>query len=412
MINKIKLIAKNPLFSGSAIMVVGTNVFNAGQLLYQVIVIRLIETSLYGDFAAIISILGIIGVIQVAFGLTIVKFVASQENDKEISNIVKWFNYWGFIGGGIAAVLMLILSPFVGKFLNLTEPKILLLLSPILLLFVLVYIYRSILLGMLAFRTYVISLIVEVGVKILATAVLVYLGGALFGAMIGVLMGVIFGLLLARFSIAKYLKGSRGKIPEVVPLLKYSLPAFVQNLAFTSMFSIDIFLVKHFFSAEQAGTYAYLSVLGRIAMYCSTPITQTMFPIIAKKHAHKENYTGVFYLSVVFVLTISILVVLFFALFPGFLLSLLGKTQGGEVLWWFGLTMTLLGVSLVLIQFYLSINETKPVWFFVAAALLQAGLIWFIHPTLLSVVQMSIVSTSLLVIALLVYFPYRRHGKV
>ena len=405
---QISNLLRHPLFTGSAIMVIGHNIFNVGQFVYYFLTIRLLNTSQYGDLAAIISILGIIGIIQLAFGLTVVKFVASQKTKAAVSNLIKWFNWWGILAGVVAAAVLLLLSSFISSFLNLTEPNILYVLSPMLPLLVIIYIYRSILQGLLKFKIYVASLIVDVVVRIVATVLLIILGTALFGAVIGMLIGMVSGFVTTRLALATYLSGKRGKKPEITPLLKYSFPVFMQSLAFTSFYSTDILLVKHFFSPQDAGTYAYLSVLGRIALFCTSPITSTMFPIVAKQFTNGQPYHRIFYLCLLFVTSISLFVVILFKLIPDIPISLLNKSEGGEILWWFGLFMALLGVALLFIQFYLSISETRPVWFFVLAATLQAVLIWFIHPSLLSVVQISILSTALLVVALLVYFPYHK----
>lgn len=399
---------KHPLFTGSAIMIIGNNIFNVGQFVYHFLTIRLLDTAHYGDLAAIISILGITGVMQLAFGLTIVKFVASQKTQAALSNLIKWFNYWGVVAGVAAVLILFIPSRFISEFLKLTEPNILYLFSPMIFLLVIIYVYRSILQGLLSFKIYIFSLIADVVIRIVVTVLLIILGIGLFGAVIGMLAGMISGFIITRLSLKPYLIGKRGKKPEILPLLKYSLPVFIQSLSFISMYSTDILLVKHFFSPYDAGTYAYLSVLGRIALYCSTPVTQTMFPIIAKRFTNGQPYRRIFYLSLFLVTTSSLFVVLFFKLFPNAPISLLGKNDGQEILWWFGLFMTLLSIALLIVQFYLSISKIYPVWFFVLAAILQAILIWFIHPNLLAVVQISILSTSLLVIALLVYFPYHK----
>lgn len=407
--NKFIFLLKHPLFTGSAVMVIGTNIFNVGQFAYHFFTIRLLNTADYGDLAAVISILGIIGVTQTAFGMTIIRYVASQKNKSKLSNLVKWFNYWALLVATVFSLFILIISPFIGNFLNLTQPKIIYILPPILFFLVITYVYRSILQGLLLFNTYVISLVVDVIVKIIITGLLIVLGLKLFGALIGMLTAVLAGFIITRMSLSKYLLGQRGEKPEIIPFFRQSFPFFFQGLAFISMSSTDILLVKHFFSPTDAGTYAYLSILGRIALYCSTPITQTMFPLIVNRLANRQPYHKIFYLSLLFVIGASVFVIFLFKLMPGFLISLLGKSEGQEILWWFSLFMGLLGSAMIFVQFYLSINKTKPVWFFVIAAILQPILIWFIHPSLLIVVQISILATALLNITFLVYFLYYRH---
>ena len=99
-----------------------------------------------------------------------------------------------------------------------------------------------------------------------------------------------------------------------------------------------------------------------------------------------------------FVILISIPAILFYLVFPEFIINLLYGSEfieGSGLLWWFGIFMGLLGISNLFVQFYLSINKTRVVLFFVAAAILQFSLIWFIHTDILKDIQLSIISVRL-----------------
>lgn len=404
-----KTFIKNPFFAGSLIMVIGTNLHNFGQFAFHFLAGRFLGRVQYGDLAVIISILGLVSLVQMSLGLTIVKFIAGERNKDKISNFSKWVYWWTVWVGAIIAILTLILTPLMIRFLNISYPLALYFLSPILLLYVLVNTGRSILQGTLAFGRYVISLVVEVGTKIVVTFILIFLGYRILGAVFGLIFGVLCSLVVTRASIAHYLSGRRGKRPNVAPLFRYSVPVFIQGLALTSMYSTDLILVKHFFSSDQAGIYASLAVLGRIVFFIGSPITNVMFPLVARKHSHGEPYHNIFYLSLVLVLCISLPIVLFYFLFPKIPLGILYGPQfldGAPYLWWFGIFMGLLGASTLFVQFYLSIGKTKIVSLFVLAAVLQFILIWFIHPNLLSVIQVSIISAALLFLGFLIYFPY------
>lgn len=390
-------------------MVVGSNLSNFGQFIYHFIAIRLLTTSQYGDLAAIISLIGIFAIIQLSIGLTVVKFIASEKNHSSIVNLARWFNWWAMLAGCILALLSLLAAPFISVFFHLGQPQATYLLAPIFLFFVIVFVHRSILQGLLIFNKYVVSLLGEMVVKLILTVLLVLMGWAVFGAMLGILAGIISGFVITRMSLHKYVTGQKGNRPKVMSLLSYSLPVFLQGLALTSMYSTDLLLVKHFFSPDKAGIYAYLAILGRVALFGITPITQTMFPLIAKRFSHGERYHKIFYISTIVIVCITLLVVAFYRIFPEFLLGLLGKQEGLEMLWWFGVFMGILGLSSHFTQFYLSIGKTKVVAFFIVAASLQAALIWFIHPDLLTVIQLSIFSAALLLFSLLVYFPYHNH---
>lgn len=402
-------IIKHPLLTGSLVMVLGSNLHNVGQFVYHFLMGRLLGKVQYGDLASVISILGLISIIQLSFGLTIVKYISSAKEKGIVSNFIKWVHAWSLWLGIAISILLFLLSPFIIKFLNITRPEIVYFLVPVLFLSVLLNSYRSILQALLSFNKYALSLISEVVVKLIFAIILIFLGYKLLGAMFAFMMGALCAFVLTRLFLSPHFRGRKGKMPEISPLVRYSFPVFIQGLALTSMYSTDLILVKHFFSPEDAGIYASLAVLGRIVFFIGSPITNVMFPLIARRHSHGESYHSIFYLSLILVLCISLPVVLFYFLFPKIPLGILYGPQfldGAPYLWWFGIFMGLLGASTLFVQFYLSIGKTKVVSLFVLAAILQFILIWFIHPNLLSVIQVSIISAALLFLGFLIYFPY------
>ncbi len=404
-------IIKRPFLASSVLMLLGVNLYNFGQMIFHLIVGRLLGKSGYADIAVIVSILGMVIIIQQAFGLTIIKFVSVGKNEKFVVNFTRWIFWWSFWLGISLSLIFFALSPFLADFLHISQPGAMSLLSPIIVLLVLLNSARSVFQGLLKFVGYVSIHIIEVVVKLILTVVLVFLGWAVFGVIVAMMIGVVCSSFLTYLLLNKYVIGKRGKPPEILPLLKYSVPVFLLSMAMTSMYSTDIILVKHFFTADEAGLYSALAKLGSIAFFAAAPVASVMFPHISRNHSKEKPYSKYFYLSCLLVLTISISVVAVYKIFPLFVINLLFGSQfveGAEMLWWFGVYMLLLGLAILFTQFYFSIGKTKIVSFFVMAALLQAILIWFIHPTLLKVIQVSILSTSLLVIALLVYFPYHK----
>lgn len=411
-----KKLVKHPFFAGSLVMVVGSNLYNFGQFVYHFLAGRFLGKVFYGDLAAIISILGLVAIIQNAIGLTIVKFVAAEKSGKAVSNLTKWVFWWALWAGLAAAAFTLALSPFLIKFLNIQQPVAIYLLGPTLLFFVLANTGRSVLQGILAFGRYVISLLSEISLKLILTVVFVlflFTGYAVFGAMVALFLGILASSLITVFFLKDFILGPKGDKPDIVPLIKYSLPVFIQGVALTSMYTADLLLVKHFFSPEQAGIYASLAVLGRVVFFGASPITHVMFPLVARRHSHGERYHNILYLSVFLILSISAFVVLFYYLFPELAIGILYGAEflaGAPLLWWFGVFMGLVAFAMLLIQFYLSVGKTRIVWLFVLGAILQIVLIWFIHPDLLTVIKLSILSAALLVFSLLVYFPYHDRG--
>lgn len=411
MMNFLTKLFKHPFFAGSLVMLVGSNIYNLGQFIYHFLAGRILGKIYYGDLASIISILGLFAIIQVSLGLTIVKYIASEKNLKLLNNFISWV-YWISLWIGLGLVSLVILSaPFLSHFLNLSEVRIYYLLAPILFFYIMASSGRSILQGLLKFEKYVASLLVESVVKIGLILTLPIFLWALFGAMFALLLGIVGSFGIITFWLWPYLRVKKTTSPKLLPLFRYSSAAFIQGFALTSMYSMDLLLVKHFFPPDQASIYASLAVLGRIVFFGISPITQVMFPLVAKRYQNKQSYHSILYLSLVLTVLISLFVILIYKFFPQLIIGLsYGKdfAEGAPQLWWFGTFMALLSLSMLLTQFYLSIGKTRIIWLFVLAAILQTSLIWFIHPNILTVIQMSVFSAALLVVALFVYLLYQR----
>lgn len=413
MIEKTKLatskMLNNKFISGSLVMLIGTNLYNFSQLLYHFLAGRFLGKAIYGDLATIISILGFFAIIQLAFNLTIVKFIASEKNDHATSGFIRWVYKWSLIIGFVLMLSIVTLAQPIKSFLQISDISYVILLGPLLLFFIVTLSGRSILQGLLKFDQYIYSLLAEAFVKIILALMFFLLGYALFGAIGAFLIGVIISFIITSLMLKQYLLAPVNISPNIWPLLKFSGAVLVQGVALTSMYTTDLLIIKHFLSAEVAGLYAALAILGRVVFFGASPITNVMFPIIAKKHLSGEKYYGILGLSVILVLGFSLVITSLYWLFPTVPLGFLyGEhyLEGAPLLWLFGVFMSLLSVAVLLTQFFLSINETKPVYIFALAALLQALLVWFNHDSLFVVVQMSIISAALLVLSLFVYFFY------
>ena len=416
--NRVLSIAKNlsasQFLTGSLIMLIGSNLHNFGQLVFHFVAGRLLGTEYYGDVASLINVLGIVAIVQLSLGLTIVKFISSGEQEKDIARFCRWIFYWSLWIGGILGFLFLILSPFLADFLKIHQRNAIYLVGPLVFLFMVANIGRSILQGLLKFNSYVISMIAEVFIKTALAIPLIMAGYATFGVLIAMLVGVLVAIIIIRTSFRSYLDGPRGERPNIKPFLKYSFPVFIQGLSLTSMYSTDLLLVKHFFQPGDAGVYAALAKLGSIVFFGASPIASVMFPLVSKRYAKSEPYKNLFYMSISFVAITAVAIIVLYKLVPELILGLLYGEQylpGANLLWWFGGFMGLLAICSLFTQFYLSIGKTVAVWFFAAASLLQAILIWFFHSSLLQVIQISISSAALLALALFVYFLYLENKK-
>lgn len=394
----------NPIFSGSLVMIFGSNFTNFINYLFHLILGRSLGPTNYGELATLLTILGLISMIPTSLALVVVKFISSAQSKREVEVLIGSLNKKIYLLGLGLFLLTVILSFQLSQFLNIKNPFLLIMVGATLLCSLPALFYRSVLQGLLRFNQLIVSTLGENSIKLILAFVLVLLGFSLPGVMLSISIASLVGLLITLFFTkdlrAQYKKGLN---PKFKSMFLYSVPVLIQSLAMTSLYSADLILVKHFFSSFESGLYAALSTLSKIIFFGAGPISTVMFPMIAKKYTGGENYRKIFINSLVLTVFFSGIVTLVYWIFPGFAIrALYGSAylSAAYLLVWFGLFMTFFTVASLLLSFYLSLGKTKVVILPLIAALAQICLIWFFHTNLSQIIFISLAISILLAASL------------
>lgn len=412
---KIANILKHPLFSGSMIMIVGSNSVSFINYLYHFVMVRILGTVGYGELAAIISLIGLIGIIPSSLNLVIIKYVSKAKSSEEVVSLIHYLKKKIFYVALLFTVSILILAPFLSSFLNINKSSYLILMSFSFFFSIYTLLNRSVLQGLLKFKEMVISMLIENLGKIIIGVLLVYIGFAVNGAIAGFVAATIAGWYITNLYLRHYTKQNSKVKVNFRQMLFFTIPVLVQSFSVTSLYSSDLILVKHFFSSFDAGIYASLSLLGKIIFFGAGPISGVMFPLVSQRQARGEDFRKVFIysllLTVVFASAISVIYWLFPEIILGFLCRSSNCLQAAGLLIWFGIFMSLFTVSALLVSFGLSIGRTKVVILPFIASLLQIILIWFYHQSLFEVILISITVCALLLLSLIIYLSFKE-GKL
>lgn len=413
----INKIITNPFLSGSAIMIVGSNSASAINYLYHLIVGRLLGPSLYGEFASLISVIGLLGMIPAAVGLVIVKQISSAKNQVEISNLISWFKTKVFVVSLLFSLLILISSPFITSFLHIDKISYLLLISISFLFSLQAGFNRFILQGLLRFKEFVITILIENTSKLLISIIFILVGFAVSGALTGIVIASCLGFFLTNYYLRTKHKNASGISPKLKPMFLLTIPILIQSISTTSIYTMDVVLVKHFFSSHNAGIYASLSTLGKIIFFGAGPINAVMFPLVAKQSSRGENYRQVLLYSFAATVIFAVGVCFFYKLAPELAIYLLFGSlylESSKLLIWFGIFISLFTLSFLLINFGISLGKNIIVVFPLIFAALQIILISLFHETILTVVIVSIAVNALLLLTLLIYLSFEKgliYGK-
>ncbi|MBU1031782.1 oligosaccharide flippase family protein [Patescibacteria group bacterium] len=405
----IKEIITHPLFSGSAIMIIGSNSVSFINYLYHFVMGRMLGPVGYGELASLIALIGLVGIIPGSVSLVIIKQVSSIKNKLEIDNLVGWLKAKIFLASVIFSISVFLASPFIASFLNIHKISYLILIAISFLFSLQSGLYRSILQGLLKFKEMVFSILIESSAKFILSVFLVYLGFQVGGVMFSLAISAVLGLYITnrylRYGSVKNTKSS----PHIKPMGVFLIPFVIQSIAVTSLYSSDVILVKHFFSAHEAGIYAALSTLGKIIFFGTGPINAVMFPLVSQREAKGQDYKKIFKYSFLITSLGAIFISGLYWLFPSFAINLLygsAYLEAKNLLLWFAIFISLFTLSSLLINYCLSLGRTKVALLPLVAAIIQIIAITFFHQSLFTVILISIIITALLLTALLIYSTY------
>lgn len=417
---RIKQVVTHPLISGGSTVFAGFFAANILNFVFNILMLRFLSKSDYGLLVTLSSFLLLLGIFQLSFQSTIAKFAAGYYAKKDKASLFALSNISFKVICWFAAalfVLLTILTPFFSRYLNVSNIQLLFLMY-ITLIFTIIFAHpNGILQGSLRFFTMSVLGFAQPFLKIILGVVLVIAGLKLFGAFLGIAIATIIATSLGYIYIQKEFKNQSQNIVSpkfFTSLFSYWRGFFVTYIGITILSSTDIILVRHFFTPEITGQYAFLSLTGKSIFYFTAPLNFAFFPIIAYKKENKENLLPTLFLGVGIVTLISSAVSFIYFLFPYFVISVFtfgkkGYENIAPYLGPFSLYILVFSVASLLNSFFLSIGKTKIYLFTIAAGILQIALIYVFHKNLFQIITSLFAISFLLTCVLLIY--YILYGK-
>ena len=417
--NFITRLVRHELITGSFYIFLGSLLSNILAFLFNLFLARNLSIIDYGIYASLISVITLVGIPAVSIITTIVRYatdyLSSNQNDKAAKLYKTTFGFTSVI----AILLVLIFTVFsipIKNFLHIDNTLLVVFSGLIVAVGYLSITNTAFLQGLLKFTFISITMVIGGMVKLFIGVLLIILGFKVFGGLFAIFamyaVSFLLGFIPLKFIFKKVKTNGRIPIHEII---SYAVPTSLTVLSLTSLTSIDVVLVKHFFNPSMAGVYAGMSLIGKVIFYFTGPITMVMFPLLVKRHSKGENFNNLFYLTIILVSLSSISISIFYFIFPAFVINLFlgGREYVGAIsyLGLFGLFITLFSILNVLVSFFLSLKKTFISFFVVSAALLQIFLIFIIHDSIVHVISISIFVCSLLLIVLLLYYA-KEYGQI
>jgi O-antigen/teichoic acid export membrane protein len=207
------------------------------------------------------------------------------------------------------------------------------------------------------------------------------------------------------WSLRDILKNSSEPLPYGMfrDMARYSGPVLIATTMTMILGNIDISLVRHYCSPEEAGLYATAAILGRIALFLPSTLLTVLFPSVAKARALGEKDNYLLWTSLSLTAFLALAVVLLFNLWPEQLISLsLGDKhrEAASLLKIISIAMGILSLTNVIASYSLARSDYAFLFPLVTGVILMIFLILTYHDTATTIAYIMLLSVSAIFITL------------
>lgn len=404
-------IFKNELIKGTAVLFIALNIFNFLNLIFNFLMGRMLGPAGYGVLATLMSFIYIYAIPSEAIQTLVAKYASKFKAKKEENKtkyLMKIFLKRGVALSIILFLLLMVISIFLSDKLGIDYWLIILINLTVFVVFI-GPVTRGIMQGRKKFGAFGYSFVIESLVKVVASVLLVYFGFGILGAVHGVLLGIFVGLLLSFYFCKDIIKRKSEKTSFVNVK---ATPYFIVMWAILLLFSMDIIFAKYFFSADLAGKYAVISIIGKIIYLGTNSISKSMFPFSAERKESGESSSNILFKSLGVTLGLSLIGIIFYFLIPNFIVNILyGQVylEIAKYIAYSGIAFMFLSLSNIILMYQLSIDEIKRSWIIVIPVLIQIGMFILWHSTIEKFLFALIISNVIMFIFSFLFF---RRSKI
>jgi len=396
------------VLSGSMIMLVSSGFVGAMNLAYNLAVAHVLGADRFGHASAVYTVLMLLSSVTLSFQLLCSKFVAKNDSVPGKIGIYRFLHRRAWVYGVGLGVLLALSSRVISGYLNLPSPSYIFLLATAMMFYVPLGVRRGLMQGMYDFRPLAFNFVLEVVVKLGGALILMAAGLGVSGVVIAIVASVVLAYIFARprreltIHCEAMLPGALGE----------GIQASVFFVGQVIINNLDIILVKHFFSATEAGVYAAIALVGRVVYMLSWSVVSGMFPFSAGVRSEEKDGRAVLGTAVLLVVLISSLFTLAIWLAPPHLWHIVlgaGFPLGGHssytsLLVLYAATTGIYSLSVVLMTYEISRKIGNVSWLQLTfSGAIIAG-IYLLHHSLHDVITVQLVLMTTLLICVSIPF--------
>jgi O-antigen/teichoic acid export membrane protein len=362
---------------------------------------RLLGPATYAVVAAMVSALSLLTLPSIVLQTTAVRYTSlltARSDPGAIRRLLLQLSVATLLGVIVLAGVLIALAPAVAGYLRIADTRLVYLLALASALGLLLAVTRGALQGLSRFVLLSLNTLLDMATRVLVAVGLILAGLGAIGAGIALATGPVIAYAQSLFLLRRFARSSARTSPPLTDVGRYTVSAIVAAAGITYLLNIDVILAKHYLPSHDTGLYAAGAVLGRVIFFLGTTVAAVMFPEVTLLHARGEAHFHVVEKSLLLLGILSAGFVLTYALLPGIVIGPFGETfaRVTPYLVLFAIALSFFAISVLFVNYFLSINNRRFIVPLLAASALETVLIMAFHAGPRQVVSMVLLSMAAL----------------
>ena len=308
-----------------------------------------------------------------------------------------------FIGLSLFVVLGA-MSPLISSFLNLGNASYPLIIFAAIPLILPVSVNWCTLQGLQRFLHFVSSQALAGFLRLASGIILVYLGLGVYGSLAALPISFAVVLFVTLYNLRDLPRFGNDRV-AVAGLRSFAGPSVLAIFSIWTLVNIDAVLARHYLNATDAGNYSVISVLGRVAFYAPIGVAAAMFPKTSELFESGGNHGRLFAEGILLTVLITGGIVLIFGAFSHQIIQFLfGSGKYPMAAPWvleYAIAMALFATSYLLVNYFLSINQTKVAYPLLVTMVAQIALIGCFHSGVEQIVHDVLIGGVVCIVSLI-----------
>ena len=400
------------LIKHSGLMFTATIVGGLFNFLLQIVANNFLTENDFSFMYSLFTLSMIFGVLGISVLTMISKEISAYRASNEQAKIAYLLVHTLIKISLMVAIVFVIFLPFAGKIasiLNRPNASVAVIFTGLLMcLSVIVPVGYGALQGLEKFNQWSLSMIIFSFIRLATGVTLIYLGYNVTGAIIASVIAYVISFIIILYWLRDIIFGEEKAVQE--NLIAYYKTSWWITAAFLFNYIIcfiDILIVQHYFSGNDAALYSSASLLGRATFYLPWALAASMFPKVSKLVVEGKSSIGLLKTTLKYsfalCLAAATCIFVFSSLIVGWVLKGSYGAQVPGLLKIFTFALIPYALITILIYYNIAVHRIKVLWVLLAGSIMHLLLLNNFRNSLTEVVYTLAVSGIIICAAHFVY---------